>query len=280
MKTIFKVACIENCAENSLDVNLRTIENLVDVAIEEKPDLICLPEFYCLLEKNDLDYVDEKYSFDRHPALLHGIEMAKKFDCWFVLGSIPVYFDKHKIKNRCVVLNPFGEIAAFYDKIHLFDVSIRDGQVYRESNSVAPGDSAVTVDLPWGCLGLTVCYDVRFAYLYRLLAKSGAHFIAIPAAFTYKTGKAHWHTLIRTRAIETGCYIFAPSQCGTRAWGRRTFGHSLIVDPWGRILAEGKGEQGVISVDIDVTVVDRVRSMIPAIDHDVEINNLRSELVK
>lgn len=272
MSYSFKVACIENCAGNSLVDNLSRLDVLMENAASYSPQLICLPEFYCLLEEKDEAYVSQIYSFELHPALLHGKEMAKKFNCWILLGSIPVFVDKKRIKNRSVMLDPSGHVAGFYDKIHLFDVSIKDGQVYRESKTVSPGDEAVIVNLPWGACGLTVCYDVRFPYLYRELAQNGASFITIPAAFTHKTGKAHWHTLVRARAIETGCYVFAPSQCGTRSWGRKTFGHSLIVDPWGEILAEGSGEEGVIVAEVNSSVTDKVRKMIPALTHDRVIN--------
>ncbi len=254
-----------------MDDNLKKVERLLEGAAKEKPDLICLPEFYCLLEKEDSAYINEDLLFEKHPALHHGSEMARRLDCWVLLGSIPAFFDGKTIKNRSVMLSSNGEVAAYYDKIHLFDVAIRDGQVYRESQTVSAGSEVVTVDLPWGRCGLTICYDVRFPHLYRALSKCGALFITVPAAFTYKTGKAHWHTLVRARAIENGCYVFAPSQCGTRFWGRKTFGHSLIVDPWGNILAEGTGEEGVIYANIDVSSVARARTMIPSLEHDREI---------
>ncbi len=272
MSEIFRVACVENCAGDSLSENLARIDELIDDAVSHNPQLICLPEFYCLLEESDSAYLSEKYCFEKHPALLHGREMAERINCWVLLGSIPVFVGQNKIKNRSVVLNPLGQIAGTYDKVHLFDVSIKDGQRYEESKTVSPGDRASIVDLPWGACGLTICYDVRFPHLYRNLAQNGAKFITIPAAFTYKTGKAHWHTLVRARAIETGCYVFAPSQCGTRNWGRKTFGHSLIVDPWGEILAEGTGAEGVITADIKLSTVDKVRNMIPALMHDRVLN--------
>ena len=254
-----------------MDDNLKKIDHLLQEVAKKKPDLICLPEFYCLIEKEDSAYISENFLFEKHPALRHGGEIARSLDSWILLGSIPVFFNANKIKNRSVMLNPNGEVMAYYDKIHLFDVAIRDGQGYRESQTVSAGKDVVTVDLPWGQCGLTICYDVRFPHLYRALAQSGALFITIPAAFTYKTGKAHWHTLVRARAIENGCYVFAPSQCGTRNWGRKTFGHSLIVDPWGNILAEGTGEEGIIYADIDVSSVARARTMIPSLRHDRDV---------
>ncbi len=155
-----------------------------------------------------------------------------------------------------------------YDKIHMFDVDLPNGEVYRESRNYRPGEQAVVADLPWGKLGMTVCYDLRFPQLYRALAKAGASFITIPAAFTHTTGMAHWHVLQRARAIETGCFIIAPAQAGTHENKRRTFGHSLIVAPWGEILAEGNEEPGVILAEIDPAKVSEARSRVPALTHD------------
>jgi len=159
-------------------------------------------------------------------------------------------------------------VVQTYNKVHLFDVSLKRGESYKESNTVAAGDSAKVADLPWGRLGFSVCYDVRFPQLYRQLAHAGADFISIPAAFTATTGAAHWHILVRARAIETGCYVFAPNQFGKRPWGRRTYGHSLIVDPWGEVLADGGEERGFSIAEIDTDKVREARRMIPALTHD------------
>jgi len=173
-----------------------------------------------------------------------------------------------KAANRSILLDPAGRIAARYDKIHMFDVNVPDGQSYRESRAFRPGDVAVLADLPWGRLGLTVCYDLRFPYLYRALAQAGASFLSVPSAFTKLTGEAHWHVLLRARAIETGCFVFAPAQCGTHAEGRQTYGHSLIVAPWGEVLADGGEAPGVVLAEIDPARVDTARSMVPALRHD------------
>mgnify|MGYP002870612339 FL=1 len=264
----FRVACVQNCAGEILQDNLNKISELVFAAAKAGSDLICLPEFYSVLFKNDYEYVSDQFIWKDHYVLSHAKELARKNKVWLLVGSIPV-LDGHKtVRNRSVILSPAGEVVDYYDKIHLFDVNIKDGQTYRESDYVQRGDRLVVSDLPWGKLGLTVCYDLRFSHLYRLLAQAGAFFITIPSAFTYKTGEAHWEVLVRARAIESGSFIFAPSQCGVRTWGRKTFGHSLIVSPWGEILADGGRNEGFIMAEIDPLAVKKVRKMIPSLSNN------------
>ena len=264
----FKVACIQNCAGEILQDNLNRISELVSGAAKAGSELICLPEFYSVLFKNDYEYVSDQFIWEDHYVLSHAKKLAQKNNVWLLMGSIPV-LDGHKtIRNRSVILSPDGAIADYYDKIHLFDVNIKDGQTYRESDYVKSGDRLVVSDLPWGKLGLTFCYDLRFSHLYRLLAQAGALFITIPSAFTYKTGEAHWEVLVRARAIESGSFVFAPSQCGVRTWGRKTFGHSLIVSPWGEILADGGSNEGFIMAEIDSLAVRKCRKMIPSLSNN------------
>ena len=271
MTSPFKVACVQNCATNDLAANLATVEQLVRDAHKKGAALVCMPEFFCNLEPADGSYYDNGFDADDHPALAAMRTVGRELGLWLLLGSMPVKAAGRKVYNRSIVLDPRGTVIASYDKIHLFDVAIKDGQSYKESNGVAAGNEAVIAALPWGGLGLTICYDVRFPYLYRQLAQHGASFLSIPAAFTAKTGAAHWHTLVRARAIETGCYVFAPGQCGTRPWGRATYGHSLIVDPWGTVLADAGEEEGVIVAEVDPARVAEVRRMIPALSHDRSI---------
>jgi deaminated glutathione amidase len=268
MSQPFRVACVQNCATDDLAANLATAVDLVRAAAGARAELICLPEFFSNLEQSAAAYYDKGYGADTHPALPAFGALAREYSCWLLLGSIPIKASAGKVYNRSHLLAPDGGVVATYDKIHLFDVALEDGQSYLESASVVPGERAATAALPWGVLGLSICYDVRFPQLYRALAKAGADFISIPAAFTAKTGQAHWHTLVRARAIETGCFVFAPGQCGVRPWGRHTYGHSLIVDPWGEVLAEGGEEEGYIVADVDVARVAEVRRMIPALAHD------------
>lgn len=261
----FRVACVQNCAGANISRNLEKVGDLIIQAARENADLICLPEYYSLIEKTDVSYLEKACSVPDHPAFQNAQELVSACGCWLLLGSIPVKATGGKIFNQSILMRPDGTVEESYNKIHLFDVAIKDGQEYRESNSVQPGTEAVLAQTPWGKLGLTICYDVRFPDLYQTLARNGAHFISVPAAFTAKTGAAHWHALLRTRAIETGCYIFAPGQCGERKWGRRTYGHSLIIDPWGKILADGGDSEGFIISDIDPSMVGLVREMIPAV---------------
>ena len=194
-------------------------------------------------------------------------ELARKLGIWLHVGSLAIKVSPDRAANRSFLIEPTGEIAARYDKIHMFDVDLAGGESYRESNSFRPGESAIAGDLPWGRLGMTICYDLRFPSLYRALAEAGASFIAIPAAFTRQTGEAHWHVLIRARAIENGCYVFAAAQGGLHENGRSTFGHSLVVDPWGRIIAEGGTEPGVVMAKVDPAEVAAARGRVPSLQH-------------
>ncbi|HYD99546.1 MAG TPA: carbon-nitrogen hydrolase family protein, partial [Alphaproteobacteria bacterium] len=179
-----------------------------------------------------------------------------------------VLLEDGRVANRLFVIDPQGEIRARYDKIHMFDVDLAGGESYRESATFRPGEQAVLAQTPWGGLGMTVCYDLRFPHLYRALAQAGARLLAVPAAFTVPTGRAHWHVLLRARAIETGCFVIAPAQTGTHDAGRQTYGHSLIVDPWGEVLADGGGEPGFVTADLDLGRIDEARGMVPALRHD------------
>ena len=175
---------------------------------------------------------------------------------------------KRQAVNRSLLIDPHGEIVARYDKIHMFDVDLAEGESYRESNAFRPGGRAVLVETPWGVLGMTVCYDLRFPHLYRGLAQAGADFLAIPSAFTVPTGNAHWHVLLRARAIENGCFVFAPAQWGEHAEGRRTYGHSLIVDPWGEVLADAGEGVGIVTARINLAAIANARRMVPSLQHD------------
>ena len=193
--------------------------------------------------------------------------LARELALYLHVGSLAIKVSPDRAANRSFLIDPTGEIAARYDKIHMFDVDLANGESYRESRSYRPGELAVCADLPWGRLGLTVCYDLRFPALYRALAEAGASFLTIPSAFTRQTGAAHWHVLQRARAIETGCFVFAAAQGGKHENGRETFGHSLVVDPWGRILAEGGDEPVVVLAEIDVAEIAVARTRIPSLQH-------------
>jgi predicted amidohydrolase len=194
-------------------------------------------------------------------------EVARKLGIYVHIGSLAIKISPDRAANRSFLIGPKGDILARYDKIHMFDVDLAGGESYRESRNYRPGELAVLADLPWGRLGLTVCYDLRFPALYRALAEAGATMLAIPSAFTKQTGEAHWHVLMRARAIENGSFVFAAAQGGKHENGRDTYGHSLIVDPWGRIIAEGGTEPGVIMAEINPAEVASARARIPSLQH-------------
>ena len=194
---------------------------------------------------------------------------------WLLIGSLALKTQDAdgRFANRSFVIAPDGAVVARYDKIHMFDVTVSATEIYRESAGYRPGGRAVLAQIPWGALGMTVCYDVRFAYLYRDLAKAGAQVLSVPAAFNHITGAAHWEVLLRARAIETGCYVLAPAQTGfhpetSGGKGRRTHGHSLIVAPWGEVLADAGTEPGVVLADLDLEEVARARGRVPSLKHD------------
>jgi predicted amidohydrolase len=194
-------------------------------------------------------------------------DTARSHRLWLHIGSLAIKVSPDKAANRSFLIAPDGGIAARYDKIHMFDVDLANGESYRESRSYRAGEIAVSADLPWGRLGLTICYDLRFPALYRALAEAGASFLAIPSAFTRQTGEAHWHALMRARAIENTCYVLAAAQGGRHENGRETFGHSVVVDPWGRVVAEGGTEPGVVMAEIGLAEIAAARARVPSLEH-------------
>lgn len=265
------MACVQVCAEDDVARNISEAVQLSRQAIDAGAQLVCLPENFTCLEERDSLYAERGFPAEQHPALPVFRSLAQETSTFFSLGSLTVKLTDGRVANRCYVIGPNGGVLAEYDKIHLFDVRLRNGEYYRESSTVAAGECASLVSLPWGKMGLSICYDVRFPYLYRALARAGADFLSVPAAFTHTTGEAHWHVLLRARAIETGCFVFAAAQCGTRRWGRRTYGHSLIIDPWGEVLADAGTLPGFVIADIDPAKVAETRAMIPSLSHEREI---------
>ncbi len=239
-------------------------------------DLVLTPENTGLMEPIGRLRREKARDEANHPVLAALREVARATGAWLLLGSIAVDISREpgiaegerRLANRSYLIDAAGAIVAHYDKIHMFDVDLAGGESYRESNAFRPGDRAVLAATPWGVLGMTVCYDLRFPQLYRALAQAGADFLAIPSAFTAPTGRAHWHVLLRARAIETGSFVLAPAQCGEHAEGRRTYGHSLIVDPWGEIMADGEERVGVVSARIDPARIAEARRMVPSLGHD------------
>lgn len=268
MSERFIAACVQNSAEVELAPSLEAAETLTRAAAAAGAKLILLPEYFASLDVVDDLLVSRARPEAGHPALAVFQPLAEELDAWILLGSLGIEAKPGgRMLNRSYLLDAGGRIVARYDKVHLFDVRLPGGEDYTESRSVAPGERAVVAPTPWGPLGLSICYDLRFPQLYQALARGGARYLATPAAFTKTTGEAHWHVLQRARAIETGCYVFAPCQTGAHAGGRASYGHSLIVDPWGEVLADGGTEVGFVTAEIDPAAVDAARARIPALAH-------------
>ena len=277
----FKAACVQLNSGNDMAANLRAAGAGVRAAAALGAQLILLPEYVALLDGSGRVMRDNSYPEEQHPALPAFQALAAETHAWLLVGSLTVKVDGApasneqgsdgaRMANRSYLLSADGAIVARYDKIHMFDVTLPGGKVIRESSAYRPGAHAVIAPTPWGLLGMTVCYDLRFPYLYRTLAKSGAMFLAVPSSFQRETGVAHWHALLRSRAIENLSYVFAPAMCGAHPGNRMTYGHSLIIDPWGKILAELGDEPGVACADINTDEIARVRGMLPSLEHDRE----------
>jgi deaminated glutathione amidase len=262
----FTAACIQMRSGRDPLRNRDDAVALIREAVGQGAHFVQTPEMTSLLERNRARFQELVGPEDRDPTLAALREVARERGVVVHVGSIPVRAGE-KVANRAFLIGPDGEIVTSYDKIHLFDVDLPNGETWRESNTYTGGDRAVLAETPWGLLGLTICYDVRFAALYRTLAENGASILSAPACFTRQTGEAHWHVLHRARAIETGSFMISAAQGGTHEDGRETFGHSLIVDPWGRILAEAGTEPGVFMAEIDLGLVVDARARIPTLKH-------------
>lgn len=265
MSKVFRLACVQVNAGNEIGPNVETATALIRQAALDGAEFISLPECVALLEPDREALFRKSATEADHIALSAFCGLAGELGLWLHVGSLAVLSEDGRIANRTFLIDPKGRVTAKYDKIHMFDVDLDGGESYRESNTYQPGDAAVVADLPWGRAGLTICYDVRFPALYTDLANAGAAFIGVPSAFTRRTGRMHWHVLLRARAIETGCWVFAAAQCGDHAAGRQTYGHSLIVDPWGEIVAEAGEEPGMIFADIDPSRVAEARRSVPSL---------------
>jgi predicted amidohydrolase len=263
----FTAALVQMRSGLSPKANLETAITLIGEAKQRGADYVLTPEMTNILEVKRERLFATIASEESDASLAAFCELARKLGIFVHIGSLAIKLSGEKAANRSFLIDGKGDIVARYDKIHMFDVDLDNGESYRESRSYRPGDIAVAVDLPWGRLGLTVCYDLRFPALYRALAEAGCSFLAIPSAFTKQTGEAHWHVLNRARAIENGVFVLAAAQGGTHENGRETFGHSLVVDPWGRILAEAGTEPGVILARIDPAEVTAARARIPSLQH-------------
>lgn len=285
------LALIQLTSGADMAANIEKLRHFVANAAGRGAKLIATPENTFLMEAPGP--ARQFYTEGEHPGVRAACALAKQHGVWLLVGSVAVvsslraegeaiqenknwiassatlpHNDDQKAYNRSLLIAPDGTIAARYDKIHLFDVEVGDGQIYKESAKIIPGDRAVVADMAGTKLGLSICYDLRFPQLYRALAKAGARILTVPAAFTQTTGEAHWHVLLRARAIENGCFVIAPAQCGTHPGTRKTFGHSLVVGPWGEVITDGGAQEGVTMAEIDLAEVEKARKRIPSLEHD------------
>jgi predicted amidohydrolase len=265
--SMFRVGLVQMRSGRTPQANMDAAAKLIGEAKAGGADYVLTPEMTNILERSREKLFAAIVPEENDATLATFRELARALGIYVHVGSLAVKASADKAINRSFLIDRRGEIVARYDKIHMFDVDLKGGESYRESRSYRPGELGVVADLPWGRLGLTICYDLRFPALYRALAEAGATFLAIPSSFTRQTGEAHWHVLMRARAIENGSFVFAAAQGGDHEDGRATFGHSLVVDPWGRVLAEGGTEPGVIFADIDPAEAATARGRIPSLQH-------------
>ncbi|MFZ1920021.1 MAG: carbon-nitrogen hydrolase family protein [Xanthobacteraceae bacterium] len=263
----FKIALVQMRSGLEPQANLAALLPAIEEAKRGGADYVLTPEMTNILALKREHLFAKIVAEENDPTVATLREVARRLGIYIHIGSLAIRASAEKAVNRSFLIDRKGEVAARYDKIHMFDVDLAGGESYRESNNYRPGEVAVIADLPWGRLGLSVCYDLRFPDLYRALAEAGASFLAIPSAFTKQTGEAHWHVLMRARAIENGCFVFAAAQGGRHENGRDTFGHSLVVDPWGRIVAEAGIEPAVLIVNIDPAEVAAARARVPSLYH-------------
>ena len=263
----FRVGLVQTRASRSPAANLEAVIKLIGEAKQNGADYVQTPEMTNIMEVSRNKLLASIVPEESDASLAAFRELARKLSIQLHIGSLAVRATPDKAANRGFLIDPRGEIVARYDKIHMFDVDLANGESYRESRTYRPGEIATVADLPWGRLGVTICYDMRFPALYRALAEAGAVMLTAPSAFTQQTGEAHWHVLLRARAIETGCFMLAAAQGGKHESGRETYGHSLIVDPWGRIVGEGGTEPGVVMGTLDLAAIAAARSRIPSLQH-------------
>jgi deaminated glutathione amidase len=261
----FKAALIQMCSGVDMARNLNDARSMIRDAAGRGAQYVLTPEMTNIFE-SDRQRLRAVVATEQDDASVAGFsQLAQELGIWLHIGSLALRLWEDKLANRSLLFAPDGAVAARYDKIHLFDVDMPSGERIRESDFFAPGGEAVLAELPWGSLGVSICYDMRFPKLYNALANAGAMFMAVPAAFTVPTGQAHWHVLLRARAIETGSFVFAAAQGGAHESGRHTFGHSLAVNPWGEIIAELATEPEVLLFEVNEGLVNRDRGRIPAL---------------
>ncbi len=260
-------ALIQITSSDDMPANIAVLTNFIAQAARKGAGLICTPETSHLMTQGREKALSLTYFEADDPGLKALRGAASKHKVWLLIGSLIIKKTQDRLLNRSYVIAPDGEIAARYDKIHLFDIDLGGGESYRESALYDAGDTPSIARTSFGDIGMTICYDLRFPLLYTLLGRAGVSIITVPSAFTVPTGQAHWHTLLRTRAIETGAYILAPAQMGLHATGRETYGHSLIIDPWGEIVADAGKVPGIVLAELDLAKVAAVRQKMPSLSH-------------
>jgi predicted amidohydrolase len=263
----FRVGLIQMRSSRSPAENRDAAIALIEQAKRDGADYVQTPEMTNIMEVKRDNLFAAILPEEQDATLAAFRELARRLAIWVHVGSLAVKVSPERAANRSFLIDPRGDIKARYDKIHMFDVDLANGESYRESRSYQPGELAMVADLPWGRLGLTICYDLRFPALYRALAEAGSSFLAIPSAFTRQTGEAHWHVLNRARAVENGCFVLAAAQGGTHQSGRETYGHSVVIDPWGNVIAEGGDAPGVVIAEIDPSLVGKARGRVPSLQH-------------
>ncbi len=269
MADFLSAACVQMTSSPDIEDNLRRVEILIREAASQGANFIATPENTCQIRFPASLGLNSAYRQDEHPGVKLFSALARELGVVLLIGSMSIKTSDNKLSNRSFLFSKNGEIKATYDKIHLFDVDLGGGETYCESDVISSGKNAVISPLNKDfMLGLSICYDLRFAYLYRSLAQKGANIMCVPAAFTVPTGRAHWEVLLRARAIETGSYVIAPAQVGEHEGGRQTWGHSMIIDPWGQIISQQEDGQGVIIADLFVDKIAKARLAIPALEHD------------
>lgn len=270
---LLKTSCIQFCAGDNVEANITEVSRLIEQAASQGAKLICTPEMTHLLERKRKHLLAKTHFEQDDPGLRHFCALAKKLSVQLLIGSLAIRYDEDYCVNRSYLLDQSGEVVARYDKIHLFDVDLANGKSFRESSVYKRGSKAVLANFGDIKLGLSICYDLRFPHLYRHLALAGADILCVPAAFTQTTGEAHWHSLLRARAIENGCFVLAPAQCGEHSDGSHSFGHSLIINPWGEVIAEANSsESTTISASLDLSLVTHCRGQIPSLSNNIDFS--------
>jgi predicted amidohydrolase len=263
-----RIACLQTNSGNDFAANLETLTAMTREVASGGARFIFSPEYVLMMDGSGRTMRERAQDTNGEPALAALRALSRELGLWHLVGSLTLMSDDGRMFNRSLLISDRGEVVATYDKIHMFDATLPSGTVIRESSAYRPGERAVLAATPWGALGMTVCYDLRFPHLYRALAQRGAVMLAVPSSFQRETGKAHWHTLLRARAIENACFVIAPAMCGDHPGKRMTYGHTLVVDPWGEVIAEGGEVPAVVYADLDLARVDAARSLLPSLSHD------------